>query len=273
MSLIKNIVQDLVDYRNVKPINNKSQQHLIDAFDFVGLRNTGASIDFVAFKECDNLKPTDIFQLHNTYFELIQNIPARGKRILMPNGLLGLTFNSKITAQEAKSFQATRISHSLTNGRIAFSWILDLKQVRIYTHKPQLSWFPPVRVPQDIVFPSEEYLLGFMRREQLSAGLGYQSETNKGHSEIDTVEHIAVTYREIRKFLTDHSSISELHNLAFDLGIDKENFSNLKNEFIPEFLSHVKRTGKGAELLDWLNEHAYIRFRSHFGKRSKIYIA
>ena len=149
-----------------KQVYDLSRNDIFADFHFIGFKETTLQIDLVAFVKADGLTESDIVNLRDHFFNMTQMIVydfgiKPGPR--MPNGLLGFVFEN-----ECPSFlidfikKQTKITHS-GRSAVIFSWVIDVKHKQIYTHNNPVSFFPPVMIMEDWVFPGLQYLKSFLQ--------------------------------------------------------------------------------------------------------------
>ncbi|MEM9276284.1 MAG: hypothetical protein AAGA80_25525, partial [Cyanobacteria bacterium P01_F01_bin.143] len=158
MSFISQIQRLLVVEKQV--YNLSRNEEFVD-FNFIGFKETAATIDFVAFVKADNLTESKIVNLRDSFFNITQivsydfGLKSLGRK---PNGLLCFVFEDSLPNHLANFVKKQTKISNFTKEAVIVSWAIDVKRKKIYTHNNPVSVLPPVWILEGLVFPGLDYL-------------------------------------------------------------------------------------------------------------------
>jgi hypothetical protein len=147
---------DLVQDSRLKVL--KSKQF---AFDFLGIRETGISIDGFAVVDADDLSEQEISNFHNGFFSMLREWRPSFflKRAYKKNGLICFIFEKGCTAEDILFILSQkRDSNPAIDSALTVSWVVDLSMKQVYTHDTLVSAFPPTMALKSLVYPGKTFL-------------------------------------------------------------------------------------------------------------------
>lgn len=159
------IINSITEYLTLnEELIDISQQISYNIFDFIGYKETKGAFQLLAFVKADNLTQKEITNVCDKYLEITKSYP-RDQNIKLygrnPNGLICFVFQNGCQQSLIKFVQKqNRISHG--GGGLVVSWVIDLKESQIHTHKNPVSHFPPVIILPETIFPGVKYFKGIL---------------------------------------------------------------------------------------------------------------
>ena len=205
MSFICELQNNLIEEKQVYDL---SRNKVFAKFNFVGFKETNATIDFIAFVRADNLTEKQIVVLRDSFFNITQIVSYDfGLKPLArnPNGLLCFIFEDNLDNNLANFINKQTKIYNFKRSTVIVSWTIDLKNKQIYTHNNPVSLFPPVYIIKKWVFPGLDYL------KSLLYTYNFQSIHTKNNAEISLqsfenlereIKEVEETIKSIHKYQT-----------------------------------------------------------------------
>ena len=162
MSFIHKLQKNFIKEKQVYDLSRNEE---FAEFNFVGFKETNATIDFVACVRADKLTERQIVNLRDSFFNITQTVSYDfGLKPLArnPNGLLCFVFEDNLPNHLANFIKKQTKISNFKKSAVIVSWAIDIKNKQIYTHNNLVSLFPPVYIVEGWVFPGLDYLKSFL---------------------------------------------------------------------------------------------------------------
>ena len=134
-------------------------------FDAIGFRKSTATIDFVAFIKADKLIESQIIELRDKFYDVTRKIPS-GFNLnatgITPNGLLVFVYEGGCSEQLASFISRQSKTTASQQRGVVVSWVMDVKNKKIHTHRWLISIFPATFNPFNNYYPGADYLQEFV---------------------------------------------------------------------------------------------------------------
>lgn len=252
MSFVSELRNNLVNTRQVYDLSRNKD---FWEFNFIGFKETAATIDFVAFVRADKLTERQIVKLRDSFFKITQIVSYNfGLKPLArnPNGLLCFVFEDHLPNQSIDFIKKQRKISNFEKSAVIVSWAIDVKQKQIHTHNNPVSFVPPVYIVEKWVFPGLDYLKSFLY------AYNYQSTHVDNNTEVsvqsfkrlerkmEEIEEVIKAIPNQYQHYSQDAKVSSVIQTIYAIGKNNINVSNMDNTGDTYNVSQAGAVGKYA---------------------------